>query len=72
MATKVATGQYRFRVNGADRWVVWSGMPVSGEVRAIDMYGNVTTAQASTLRPTETAPLILEVPTQGKRRAAKR
>jgi len=70
-ATKVATGQYRFRVNGSDRWVVWSGMPATGEVRAIDMYGNVTVAQASTLHPTESAPLILET-TTAKRRSVKR
>jgi len=70
-ATKVATGQYRFRVGNSDRWVVWSGMPVSGEVRAIDMYGNVTTAQASTLHPTASAPLIIEVNTSGKRRASR-
>lgn len=68
-ATKVAAGQYRFRVGGADRWVVWSGMPLTGEVRAIDMYGNATTAQASTLKPTETAPLILEVTNTTRRRA---
>jgi hypothetical protein len=59
-ATKVAAGQYRFRVNGVDRWVVWSGMPVTGIVKATDMYGNETVADASTLRATEAAPLIVE------------
>ncbi|HVR37484.1 MAG TPA: hypothetical protein VMU84_00190, partial [Thermoanaerobaculia bacterium] len=67
-ATRVATGQYRFRVNGSDVWIVWNGMPLTGTVKATDMYGNETIAQASTLAPSELAPLILE--SVGSRRRA--
>lgn len=59
-ATKIATGQYRFTVNGDDVWVVWSGMPLSGTVRATDMYGNVTVTDASKLTVSEASPLFLE------------
>lgn len=59
-AERVATGQYRFRVGGVDRWVVWSGMPLTGVVKATDMYGNESVVDASMLRPTEAVPLIIE------------
>jgi hypothetical protein len=69
-AEKIADGQYRFRVGGSDVWVVWNGMPLSGMVKATDMWGNETAAQASALHPTSSAPLILEV-VGGRRRAAR-
>jgi len=68
-ATRVSTGQYRFTVNNNDVWLVWTGMPLSGTVRATDMYGNITVADAATLTPSETAPMFLE-PTS-RHRAAK-
>lgn len=60
-AERVATGQYKFRVNNADVWVLWSGVPssLSGTVIATDLYGNETLANAKTLTPSETAPLIV-------------
>jgi hypothetical protein len=60
-AQRVATGQYKFRVNGADAWVLWNGVPSSltGSVVATDMYGNETTVNATKLTPSETAPLIV-------------
>ncbi|MEA2569514.1 MAG: hypothetical protein QOI24_1515 [Acidobacteriota bacterium] len=67
-AEKIADGQYRFRVGGADRYVVWNGMPqgVSGAVLVTDMYGNESTVDASAVHPTEASPLI--VSTQSARR----
>jgi len=60
-AEKIASGQYKFRVNGSDVWVLWSGVPSSltGNVIATDMYGNDTTLDAKQLAPKETAPLFV-------------
>jgi len=58
-ATKIATGQYQFRVGANDVYVLWNGVPpaLSGKtVSAIDMYGNETS-----LTPSETSPVIATV-----------
>jgi len=67
-AEKIADGQYRFHVNRSEVWIVWNGMPLSGTVKATDMWGNETTADAATLTPASSAPLILE-PVKRRRRA---
>lgn len=61
-AEKLAEGQYRFTVNGKSVYVLWNGIPaeLSGTVTAIDMYGNTQTADAATLQPSESSPLIVE------------
>jgi len=71
-AQKIAAGQYSFRVNGHDVYVLWSGVPASlrGTVNAVDMYGNRTSADASSLHPTEAAPLIVE-PAVTRRRSVR-
>ena len=58
-ATKIASGQYQFRVGANDVYVLWNGVPsaLSGKtVSAIDMYGNETS-----LTPSETSPVIVTV-----------
>jgi hypothetical protein len=63
-AEKIADGQYRFRVGGSDRYVVWNGLPhgMSGPVLVTDMYGNESTIDAAAIHPTEANPLIVSVP----------
>jgi len=75
-ATKLATGQYQFRVGTNDVYVLWSGVPavLSGRtVTATDMYGNDTTVNASSLTPSETSPVIVTVAASApaRRRAAR-
>lgn len=69
-ATRVAAGQYKFRVGSRDVYVLWSGVPadVKGSVVAADMYGDERTLDASALTPSEASPLI--VTTSGSRRRA--
>ncbi|HWS71021.1 MAG TPA: hypothetical protein VN605_02855, partial [Thermoanaerobaculia bacterium] len=69
-ATKIAEGQYRFRVHGADVYVLWSGVPssLSGAVVATDYYGNTTSTTAAQLAPSESSPLFVE-PRPARRRA---
>jgi Glycosyl hydrolase catalytic core len=71
-AAKLVTGQYRFRVNGADVYVLWSGVPSSltGTVTATDFYGNIVTTNAALLTPSELSPLFVE-PRSSKRRAVR-
>jgi len=71
-ATKIADGQYRFTVNGAEVYVLWKGVPstLSGRVTATDMYGNQTTLDASALVPAESAPLFVKTDRTSRRRAA--
>lgn len=75
-ATKVATGQYQFRVGANDVYVLWSGVPAALSGRTVivtDIYGNDTTVLASSLTPSETAPVIVTVaaPMPARRRAAR-
>jgi hypothetical protein len=60
-AERVAAGQYRFRVNGADVWVLWNGVPatLNGSVVTTDLYGNESVTSATKLTPSETSPLIV-------------
>jgi hypothetical protein len=62
-AEKLAEGQYRFMVGGRPVYVLWNGVPteLTGTVTATDMYGNTQTLEASTLKPSEAAPIIVEV-----------
>ena len=71
-AAKVADGQYRFRVGGSDRWVLWNGVPaaITGTVIATDMYGNESAVNAAALAPAESNPLIVTV-IPPRRRAAR-
>jgi hypothetical protein len=61
-AAKLAEGQYRFSVNGRDVYVLWNGVPAGliGNVRVTDVYGNVTLRAASSLTPSEDAPVFVE------------
>jgi hypothetical protein len=72
-ATKVADGQYRFRVGANDVYVLWKGVPaaITGAVSATDIYGNETSTNASQLAPSETAPVIVAAIPNARRRAAK-
>jgi len=72
-ATRIADGQYRFRVGGVDRFVVWNGMPsaLTGSVIVTDMYGNESTMDASAVHPTEASPLIV-APAARKARVVRR
>ena len=71
-SAKIATGQYRFTVNGADVYVLWNGVPstLTGRVTATDMYGNQTTLEASALAPSEASPLFVKADGTARRRAA--
>jgi hypothetical protein len=73
-AVKIASGQYRFTVNGADVYVLWNGVPpaLTGTVTATDMYGNQTTLDAAALAPTEAAPLFVKAAATATRRRASR
>ncbi len=74
-ATKIATGQYQFRVGANDVYVLWSGVPsaLSGKtVMKTDMYGNESSVLASSLAPTELAPVIVTVGTSSARQRAVR
>ena len=72
-AQKIASGQYQFRVNGREVYVLWSEAPdaLRGTVDVTDMYGKRTRAEASSLHPTQLSPLIVE-PALSKRRRAVR
>lgn len=61
-AAKLADGQYRFMVNGAPVYVLWSGVPaeISGQLRVTDMYGIDQNLEAGQLQPSEANPLIVE------------
>lgn len=71
-ARRIAAGQYAFRVNGRDAYVLWSGVPgeLRGAVDVTDMYGNHTRADASGVHPTAQSPLIVE-PAAVRRRAVR-
>lgn len=60
-STKLAAGQYRFTVNGASVYVLWSGIPteLTGTVTSFDIYGTPTTGDARSLAPTQDLPLIV-------------
>jgi len=75
-ATKLAAGQYQFRVGANDVYVLWNGVPaaIAGRtVMATDMYGNETSVNASSLTPSETSPVIVTVgaAAPARRRAAR-
>lgn len=61
-STKLAAGQYRFTVNGAPVYVLWSGVPaeLSGTVTFYDIYGVESTGNAASLTPTQDLPLIVQ------------
>lgn len=72
-ASKIATGQYQFRVGANDVYVLWSGVPsaLSGRtVTKTDMYGNESTVAASSLAPSELAPVIVTVASSNTRQRA--
>ena len=73
-AEKIADGQYRFRVGGSDRYVVWNGLPpgISGAVVVTDMYGNESTIDAAAVHATEANPLIVAVPGARRIRTVRR
>ncbi len=61
-SSKLAPGQYRFTVNGASVYVLWSGVPaeLTGTVTSYDIYGTETTGDAKALNPTQDLPLIVQ------------
>lgn len=63
-SSKIAAGQYRFRVGGSSVYVLWSGVPaeLSGTVTVYDIYGNETRADARSLAPKDSQPLIVVKP----------
>ena len=71
-AQKIAGGQYYFRLNGRDVYVLWNGVPstLRGSVTVTDMYGNRSTIDASALHPAEASPLIVE-PVLPRRRSVR-
>jgi len=74
-ASRIANGQYQFRVGANDVYVLWSGVPsaLSGRtVTKTDMYGNESTVAASSLAPSELAPVFVTVASaQVRQRAVK-
>ena len=71
-AQKLASGQYYFRMNGRDVYVLWNGVPATlrGSVTVTDMYGNRSTVDATALHPSESLPLIVE-PVLPRRRSVR-
>ena len=69
-ATKIAEGQYRFRVRGADVYVLWAGAPTlpKGQVVVTDFYGNTAVTNASSLALSEATPVFAE-PVPARHRA---
>jgi hypothetical protein len=64
-SSKLAAGQYRFTVNGASVYVLWSGVPaeLTGTVTSYDIYGTETIGDAKALNPTQDLPLIVQAGT---------
>ena len=77
-ATKIATGQYRFRVGSSDVYVLWTGLPsdfdMSSPVTVTDLHGNESTVDLRNVRLafSEAAPLIVTKSGVARRRAVRR
>jgi hypothetical protein len=75
-ATKLAAGQYKFRVGSSDVYVLWTGLPagLTGTATIADLYGNESTVDLTTARLTfsESAPLIVTKGGVAMRRRASR